>query len=423
MADNIPSAGDDRTMVIVGGGECGARAAFALRSNGWTGRISVVGREAVHAYERPPLSKAALVDDAWEPVHPYRREQFAQQAGIDLQLGVEVVELDTTDHALTMADGATLRYHKLLLAVGAQPRRLPYADDVGLLYLRTVEDAVRLRKRLVPGSSVGIIGAGFIGLELAASARCRDVHVHVIEAADRALARAVPAPVAADLIAVHEDHGVEFRWATAVTAIVNDGDGIQVSLDSGERLRFDAVAVGIGAAPEVRLAQAAGLTVDNGIAVDEFLRTSASDVFAAGDCASFPHPLFDNARIRLEAWRNAHDQADTAAANMLGGEQPHRSVPWFWSDQFDHTLQVAGLSSAATTWAIRNRDDGVTLHFGLNDANHVVCVAGLGRGNAVARDVRLAERLIAQATPLRAQELTDPTTPLKQLLASGTGAA
>jgi 3-phenylpropionate/trans-cinnamate dioxygenase ferredoxin reductase component len=406
-------------MVVVGGGECGAYTAFALRDEGWSGPITVVGHEALHAYERPPLSKTMLVAESGDPVHPFSRQRF-QDASIELRTGVAVTGVFTDEHAVALEDGSRLGYDKLLLAVGAQPRQLSLPPEAGLLYLRTHEDAVRIKSILAPGRRIGILGAGFIGLELAASARSLGCVVTVIEFADRALARAVPAAVAELVIDRQVAAGVRFLWSMTVQSVRPSEGGFVAGISSGESLRFDAVIVGIGAAPDVQLAERAGLDVDNGIAVDDRLRTSATDVFAAGDCASFPHPLFGGVRIRLEAWRNAQDQAATVAKNMFGRDIAHTAVPWFWSDQFDHSLQVVGLASQSSSYVVRHRPDGVNVHFGLGRDGQLTSASAFGPGNSVAKDIRLAELMIERSVGVTEADLADPSVPLKKMLSAST---
>jgi 3-phenylpropionate/trans-cinnamate dioxygenase ferredoxin reductase subunit len=404
-------------MLIVGGGECGARAAVTLREKGWAGAITLVGRETLHAYERPPLSKTAMTSEACEPVHPFAKDQFDTLA-IDLRTSSEVARIEPHRHQALLSDGAVIGYDKLLLAVGAQPRRLPFPAKAGLLYLRTHADALRIKSELVPGRQIGILGAGLIGLELAASARALGCEVTVIEAADRALGRAVPAPVAAQVTALHESQGVQFRWSTTVEQLDRIDEQLIAHTSDGKLLRFDVISVGIGAAPDISLAQVTGLAIDNGIAVDDRLRTSSADVFAAGDCASFPHPLFDGRRIRVESWRNAHNQAVTAAANMLGADQPYTAIPGFWSDQYDHTLQVTGLSALTSELVARTRDDSTVVHFGLDSGGRLVCASGFGPGSSVARDIKLAEKIIEEVGRPTTADLAASAVPLKALLTS-----
>ncbi|HET7303546.1 MAG TPA: FAD-dependent oxidoreductase [Segeticoccus sp.] len=407
-------------MVVVGGGECGTRAAMTLRELGWTGAVTVVGDDPLHAYERPPLSKAAMVaedDEGAAPVHPYTREEIAA-AGVAVHTGTTVRELDTGARRITCDDGTRLGYERLLLTVGSAPRSIPAVADAGALTLRTHADAERLRARLRPGTHVGIVGAGFIGLELAAAARHHGCAVTVLEAAPRALARAVPAAVADRVVALHRDHGVDVRFGAGVTAARRDGAGAVLELDAGGEVAVDTLVLGIGVEPRVGLAREAGLALDNGIRVDDRLRTSAPDVYAAGDCCSFPHPLFGGRRVRLESWRSALDQAVTAARNLLGEDVAHEAVPWFWSDQYDHVLQVVGLSQLVTRDVVRERPDGVSLHFGLDEDDRLVCGAGFGQGGSVAKDVRLAQRLIERGISPEAGQLADPSVSLRDLVRS-----
>jgi 3-phenylpropionate/trans-cinnamate dioxygenase ferredoxin reductase component len=412
-ATDVP---DSRGMVVVGAGECGAQAALQLRENGWSGHITLIGDEAIETYERPPLSKAMLASDDAVPVHPVSRTAF-DDAGIDVLRPERVTGIEPAGHRVVLASGRTIGYDRLLLAVGAQPRRLPIPASAGALYLRTHEDALTLRPHLRPGRRVGILGAGFIGLELAAAANLRGCEVTVIEFAPRALARAVPADIAAAVVRRHVERGVRFRFGVVAEEYAPEGDHTHVRLSSGEVLPFDTLIVGVGAVPDTALAEQAGLRVANGIELTDRLRTSDPDIFAAGDCGSFPHPLFGGTRIRLEAWRNAHDQAQTVARNMLGADRPHTAIPWFWSDQYDCTLQVTGLPQLADRQVVRHRPDGVELHFGLDPAGRLVSASAFGPGNAVAKDIRLVELLLQRDIHPDAARLIDAAVPLKRLLA------
>lgn len=409
-------------MVIVGGGECGARAAFALRDKGWSGDVTVIGAEDLHAYERPPLSKSMMLGGKFDPVHPYSLDDFLT-ARIRLLRSTRVCEIKPTEHRIILEDGSHLGYAYLLLAVGGTPRRLPLPSSKDLLYLRTYEDALAILDQLQTDRNVCVIGAGLIGLEIAASARTRGCSVTVIEFADRALVRAVPPQVAAKVVELHQEKGVRFHWSTSATAVDRVDDKSLVTLSTGETLAFDAVAVGIGSVPNTDLAESAGLTVANGIAVDDRLRTSASEIFAAGDCTSFPHPIFGNTRMRLEAWRNALDQSLTAATNMLGGDESYRVIPWFWSDQYDHTLQVSGLPSLSMKTVERIRPDGVTIYFGLDEADRLVSASAIAPGNSVAKDIKAAQVLMSEGIHPTAAQLSDPALPILQIRALARRAA
>ena len=430
------------SIVVIGAGECGARAVAELRGRGFAGSITLIGEEAHFPYERPPLSKAALTAGADEKTpQPVTVADEARLADLEVAVQTEtrVTRIDR-EHKVVLAarvasgeasgdrPGATagdgirdefveLPYDRLLLATGARSRPLPIEGAEHALLLRTYADALRLRAGLTAGDHVVVIGAGFIGLEVAASARQRGCRVTVLELAPRALARAVPAELADMLVARHVEEGVDIRFDVNVERIdtVDDG-GFVVELASGPQVPADLVVAGIGAEPNVDLAAEAGLECDNGIAVDELLQTSDPDIFAAGDCCSFPHGLYGGRRIRLESWRNAHDQAVVAAVNLLGGGESYVTVPWFWSDQYDRGLQLAGLFDDAAFTVARDRADGVSVLFGLADDGRLVASAAVGAGASVAKDVRVAEMMIGKQARPAIDQLTDPDVNLKKLL-------
>jgi 3-phenylpropionate/trans-cinnamate dioxygenase ferredoxin reductase component len=396
-------------IVIVGAGECGTRAAFTLREEGWDGRIILVGSELAPPYERPPLSKT------WG-FKPLCDEGMLWEADITLLCGSKATGLDTATHELELAGGRRLEYRSLLLATGARARPLPFGG-APVHVLRTCADAAALRERLAPGVRVGVIGGGFIGLELASSASALGCAVTLIELGPRLMGRAVPAPVAATVAKRHVAAGIDVRCGTGVCGLVETPSGVRVTLAEGGTVEVDVVIAGVGALPETSLAAAAGIEVGDGIVVDSVFATSAPDVFAAGDCCCYPHPLYDGRRLRLESWRAAQEHGAAAARAMLGATEPYAGVPWFWSDQHDMTLQVAGLACAAAAQVIRMRPDGVEIWFGLADSGRLVAAAAVGPGNAVARDIRLAEMLIADRATPDPVMLADPAVALKSLSA------
>jgi 3-phenylpropionate/trans-cinnamate dioxygenase ferredoxin reductase component len=395
-------------IVIAGAGECGARAAFTLREEGWDGPVVLAGAEPALPYERPPLSKTG-------EVKPVCDEGMLQDAGITFRPGTSVAAVDTGAHTLELAGGETLSYRALLLATGARARTLPFgSSDVHTL--RTQADSAALRDRLRPGTRVGVIGGGFIGLELAASAAALGCQVTVIELAPRLMGRAVPAPVAAVMASRHIEAGVDIRCGTGVTGLTRTAGGVTITLAEGAVVETDVVVAGVGAAPETALAAAAGIAVDDGIVVDQRFATSAPDVYAAGDCCRYPHPLFGGRPLRLESWRAAREHGAAAARAMLGGTDPYTGVPWFWSDQHDYSLQVTGLFGEATREVCRARPDGVEIWFGLDGDGRLVAAAAAGPGNAVAKDIKLAEMLIARCAVVDPVQLADPGAGLKALL-------
>jgi 3-phenylpropionate/trans-cinnamate dioxygenase ferredoxin reductase component len=380
-------------MVIVGAGESGSRAALALRDNGYDGPVTLIGAEAHVPYERPPLSKAVLCDS---PPTLIADEARLAAAGI-VHVCAEVTAIDRNGHRVVCGN-RSFPYDKLLLATGARPRRL---DSEGILYLRSMADCLGLRGRLGPGTRLIVIGGGFLGLEIGSSARTRGAEVTVLETQPRLLQRGVPAEIAEVIAARHAAAGV-----------------VHVALADGTVHSADVVVAAVGAIPNTELADAAGLPVANGIVVDATLRTADPDIFAAGDCCAFPLPIYNNRMVRLESWRSAGEQAALAARNMLGANEPVSALPWFWSDQYDLTLQVAGLYEPSQTSVRRELGDGAFILFHLDTAGRLLAASGIGVGNTVARDIKLAEMLIARrAHPLPA-ELAEPGVKLKSLLAA-----
>lgn len=407
-------------MLIVGAGECGARAALTLRERGYDGPVTLVGEEPHLPYERPPLSKDAMVSEA-EPTPKLvgDREQFASRR-IACVTGARAIAIDRAARRVTLADGGTLPYEKLLLATGAVPRKLPLPDahSSRCAYLRTHDDVIRIRGALKAGRHVAILGAGFIGLEIAASARKRDVSVTVIEALPRILTRGVPEVVAHIVDARHRREGVTLACGKAVLALRETASGIEIALADGSTVAADLLIIGIGAVPVTDLAQKAGLEIENGIAVDAQLRTSDPDIHAAGDCCSFPLAIYGGRRVRLECWRNAQDQGGLAARNMLGAGESAAAVPWFWSDQYDLTLQIAGLPDEGIHAVRRDLSEDAFILFHLAGDGRLVAASGIARGSAVAKDIRLAEMLIAKGARPDPAALAQPQVKLKSLLAA-----
>jgi 3-phenylpropionate/trans-cinnamate dioxygenase ferredoxin reductase subunit len=405
-------------MVIVGAGECGARAALILREQGWQGGITLIGEETLPPYERPPLSKAVMVTDPEPaPVHPLTAE-IAREKRIELMSGVRVTRIDRAAHEITVGDGRRIPYTKLLLATGAQPRKLTVegAEPGNIHYLRSFADARALRAKLLPGTRLCIIGGGFIGLELAASATKRGCRVTVLEAAPRILMRGVPAPLAALIARRHEQAGVAFGIGVAIARIISTSDAERVVLADGSEIACDVIIAGIGAVPDTVLAESAGLAIENGIRVDGTLATSDPDIFAAGDCCSFPHPLYGDRRVRLEAWRNALDQGALVARNMLGAGRTYDTVPWFWSDQYELTLHIAGLSDQCASHVKRDLGDGAELHFHLGEDGRLMAASGFGPIGKVAKEIKLAEMLVQRSARPSADQLASPDVRLKSLL-------
>ena len=404
----------DAGMVIVGGGKAGARAAIGFRENGYEGMVTLVSNETLLPYDRPPLSKASITGEAEpEPIY-LLDEDMMKSLKVNFLHSAAATSIDKTGKTLTLADGKKLTYERLLIATGAAPRKLSLAGAERALDLRDISDAITIRNSFSAGRDIAIIGGGFIGLELAASAARRGCHVTVIEAQPRILMRGVPEEISTIIMAKHEAAGNAILTGTGISHI----DASNVALSDGRKIAADIVIAGIGASPRIGLAEQAGLALDNGIACDSGMQTSDPHIFAVGDCCSFPHPVFGNARLRLEAWRNASDQAVIAVENMLGGTRVYEAVPWFWSDQFDLTLQIAGMPGLGTSVIRRPLKDGAFILCHLDAVGRLVGASGIGQGNIIARDVRLLEMLIGKRAKPDTAILSDGGSQLKALLKS-----
>jgi 3-phenylpropionate/trans-cinnamate dioxygenase ferredoxin reductase component len=337
-----------QTFVIVGAGLAGAKAAQTLRHEGFEGRLVLVGAEDERPYERPPLSKDYLRSEAGRERIYVHDESFYADHDIELRLGRTAVDRNASLKEVALDDGERLRYDRLLLAIGAEPRRLaiPGAELDGVHYLRTVDDSDVLRERIDRGGAVVVIGSGWIGAEVAASARTRGLEVTLVAPDTVSLERVLGREVGGIYRDIHADHGVRMLLGTRVEAFEGDGAVERVRTSHGRHLECDFVVVGIGVQPRMRLAARAGLDIGDGILVDEYLRTTAPDVFAAGDVASARHPFYRE-RIRVEHWANALRQGPIAARNMLGAGQAFECLPYFFSDQYDVGMEYSGFTR---TW-------------------------------------------------------------------------
>lgn len=406
-----------RRVIVVGASHAGAQLCASLRQQGWTGEIVLIGDEPVLPYHRPPLSKTFLAGDATLDDLLIRRPDFYAKQRITVRQG-RIVAMDRGAHELTLADGETLRYDKLALCLGARPRTLPVpgADLPGVHALRSAADILAIRAGLTPASRVVIIGAGYIGLETAASLRKTGHAVTVLETAERVLQRVTAPAVSAFYARVHREEGVDLRTGVAIAALVGDDRVRGVRLTDGEVIPADLVIVGIGVTPNVELAAAAGLSVDNGIVIDAQTRTSDADIVAAGDCASHPCPHYRR-RLRLESVPNAAEHARVAAATLCGKIRSLTALPWFWSDQFDLKLQIAGLNTSHDTVVLR----------GDPAAGRAFTCFYLREGRLIAadcvnrpQDFLFSRQAIGQGLVVAPERLADATRPLQDLLTQRT---
>jgi 3-phenylpropionate/trans-cinnamate dioxygenase ferredoxin reductase subunit len=402
----------EQTHVIVGASLAGAKAAEALRERGFDGRIVLVGTEHERPYERPPLSKDYLRGEVGrEKVYVHPEGFYAEQA-IELRLGRTAVGLDTARGEVELDDGERLRYDRLLLTMGAEPRRLaiPGADLDGVLYLRSVGDSDALRERLDRGGAVVVVGSGWIGSEVAASARQRGLDVTVVDPLAVPQERVLGAEAGAIFRDLHTDHGVKMLLGTGVEEFEGDGAVERVRTSDGRTLDCDFVVVGIGVEPRVQLAEDAGIAVDNGILVDERLETRVPGVFAAGDVANARHPFYDEA-LRVEHWANALNQGPAAGRNMLGEAAPYERLPYFYSDQYDLGMEYTGFARAGDRVVFRG--DTAEREFVAFWLVEDRVVAGM---NVNVWDVTdPIKSLITERVSVDERRLADPDVPLEEL--------
>lgn len=409
-----PDAGrmaDDRTFVVVGGGLAGAKAVEALREQGFEGQVVLLAAEERLPYERPPLSKAYLqTGEGLDEATVHTKDWYDEQS-IDLRLGTRATVVDRGAHVVQTDHGERIEYDRLLLATGSSPRRisLPGADLEGVATLRTVEDSDRLRAAFHDGARIVLVGGGWIGLEVAAAARLAGATVTVLEALQLPLVRILGAAVAQVFADLHREHGVDLRTSVKVTAFEGDTAVTGVRLDDGEVVAADLVVVGIGAAPNVELAQAAGLEVDNGVLVDAQGRSSDPDIFAVGDIANEDHPFLGR-RVRVEHWANALHQPAAVAAGMLDHQGGYDELPYFYTDQYDLGMEYVGLGDP---------DDEVVVRGDLGAREFIAFWLRDGRVTAgmsvnvwdVVDDVKA---IIRSGREVDAEGLADPEVPLSQ---------
>jgi len=398
-------------IVIVGAGHGGVQAAASLREEGFEGPIALICDDPHPPYQRPPLSKAFMKGEATADSLILRGPAFYPEKNIDLMLGERVTGIDRDAKKVTLASGGSLDYAHLILATGADPRPAPFAgmELDGVLLLRDMNDAGRLKSKLEGARNVVVVGAGFIGLEFAATAASKGCDVQVIEVAPRVMGRAVSKTISDFYAEAHRGFGVHLHLGVAVAAIEGAGGRVAaVRLADGRTLPADLVVVGIGILAAEKLAAAAGLAVDNGIVVDSAMTSSDPDISAIGDCAAHPN-VFAGRRIRLESVQNASDQARVVAKKLAGKPANYDALPWFWSDQGDLKLQIAGLIEGCDTFVTRG--DPAARNFSVFgfSAGKLRVVESVNR----AADHMIARRLIAAGTPLTPQEAAEAAFDLK----------
>ena len=401
-------------MVVIGAGQAASQLVASLRAEGYQPPITVIGDEAFPPYQRPPLSKKFLSGEMAEDRLYIKPPEFYAQANAALMLNVRATAVDLTAKTVTLADGAVLPYETLAFTTGSRVRKLtvPGADLPGIFYLRGIADVKAIQPHFEAGKRLVVVGGGYIGLETAAVAAKRGLKVTVVEALERCLQRVTSQQISDFFEGVHRAEGVTILTRTGVHGFDKAADGSLVVHTANGDIDADLVIAGIGILPEQEVAQAAGLVCENGIVVDEYARASDPNVYAIGDCANHPNPLLGR-RLRLESVQNAIDQAKAAALTIVGRPKIYAEVPWFWSDQYDLKLQIAGISAPGDEVVVRG--DPATRKFAvfyLRDGH----VAAVDAVNAVP-EYMIGRQLIAQKKPADPAKLADPAVPMKSFTA------
>jgi 3-phenylpropionate/trans-cinnamate dioxygenase ferredoxin reductase subunit len=401
------------TIVIVGGGQAGGWAAQTLRTKGFAGRIVLVGDEAHRPYERPPLSKAVLSGHAMVESTYLQKPEAFEALQLDWRQNVGVTAIDRRSRTVRLTQGEPISYDKLILCTGGRARSLniPGANLPGVFMLRSIKDAEKLGAALVADKRLLVIGGGWIGLEVASTARKKGLDVTIVEASERLCERTVPPGVSDYLLRLHTSHGVRVELGAGIARLAPSASGALIAmLRDGREVEADVVLISVGLVANDELARAAGLACDGGVSVDSKCRTSDPDIFAAGDVAVW-HSKWAGRHMRLESWQNAQEQGIAAACAVLGMDVDHQPLPWFWSDQFDVNLQIYGMPAPAHQTVLRgNANSNAFVMFFLD---HGKVAAALGPNSA--RDLRFARRLIERGTLVDPALLADVEMPLSKL--------
>ena len=401
------------TTIIAGAGHAGGQTAISLRQAGYEGRIVVCGAEPAAPYQRPPLSKKYLSGELARERVFLRPASFYARNGIELRLGCPVREIDPERRTVTLEEGAPLEFTDLVIATGSRPRRLdvPGADLGNVFCLRTLEDVDAIRAGMTAGRRLAVVGGGYIGLEVAATAKGLGLEVCVIEAADRLLGRVTAPEMSGYYARAHRARGIDVRLSAAITAFEGGAAVEGVGLGGGETVPADLVVVGVGIVPDTRLAESAGLSCDDGIVVDETCATSAAHVYAAGDCTRHPNPVLGRT-LRLESVQNAIEQAKTAAANVAGTPSRYAQVPWFWSDQFDLKLQMVGISDGYDAVVQRGSMDADDFAMFYLKDDVLIAVDAVNRP----REFMACRKLVPERPRIDPEKLADESIPMQEMV-------
>ena len=400
-------------LLIIGAGQSAIQCISTLKKEGYSGSITLVGEEEHLPYQRPPLSKGFLEDSIGKERLYFKKLEFFTENKVQLYLGLAAEKLDIENQKVYLSDNSELEFDKLVLATGSRVRYLnfPGSELKSIFYLRNLDDAEAIKKDLETSDNLVIIGAGYIGLEAAAIAAKKNKTVTVIEMADRVMNRTVDPQISEYYLNLHQSYGVKFHFNTSLETINKSSDSLEVVCSDGTEVKADSVLIGAGVIPNIELAEDAGINCDNGIIVDEFGQTNFKNVYACGDCTNHPNKIL-NKNLRLESVHNAMEQAKTVASSILNNPMEYSQVPWFWSDQYDHKLQIVGLSGDHDLVTMRgNTNDAKFMLFYTKD-EELIAVDAINNP----KEFLISRKLVANKVKIKPNVISDLNTNLNDLI-------
>ena len=400
-------------LLIIGAGQSAIQCISTLKKEGYSGSITLVGEEEHLPYQRPPLSKGFLEDSIGKERLYFKKLEFFTENKVQLYLGLSAEKLEIDNQKVYLSDNSELEFDKLVFATGSRVRYLdfPGSELKSIFYLRDLDDAEAIKKDLETSENLVIIGAGYIGLEAAAIAAKKNKIVTIIEMADRVMNRTVDPQISEYYLNLHQSYGVKFHFNTSLETINKVSDSLEVVCSDGTEVKADSVLIGAGVVPNIELAEEAGIYCDNGIVVDEFGQTNFKNIYACGDCTNHPNKIL-NKNLRLESVHNAMEQAKTVASSVMNNPMEYSQVPWFWSDQYDHKLQIVGLSGDHDLVTMRgNTNDAKFMLFYTKD-EELIAVDAINNP----KEFLISRKLVANKVKIKPNVISDLNTNLNDLI-------
>ncbi len=400
-------------LLIIGAGQSAIQCISTLKKEGYSGSITLVGEEEHLPYQRPPLSKGFLEDSVGKERLYFKKLEFFTENKVQLYLGLSAKKLEIDNQKVYLSDNSELEFDKLVFATGSRVRCLdfPGSEHKSIFYLRDLDDAEAIKKDLETSDNIVIIGAGYIGLEAAAIAAKKNKMVTIIEMADRVMNRTVDPQISEYYLNLHQSYGVKFHFNTSLETINKVSDSLEVVCSDGAEVKADLVLIGAGVVPNIELAEEAGIYCDNGIVVDEFGQTNFKNIYACGDCTNHPNKIL-NKNLRLESVHNAMEQAKTVASSIMNNQMEYSQVPWFWSDQYDHKLQIVGLSGDHDLVTMRGTTNDAKFMLFYTKDEELIAVDAINNP----KEFLISRKLVANKVKIKPNVISDLNTNLKDLI-------